>query len=231
MHANALAQNYFVTTEEWAALRGKFVVLDKVTHSLQSVVAKQVMKTIQEIEIVNAGEVPKLARRSAMTTTVFQGLCESALNAMKYLSILRGKYRAVWDEVGSVEKLFERLIISGEPGLKEVFLRGVAVAAGKIDHLDFKGTDPTSELAQVCTRLQTADVLRQQVLRQQEELRATARRATAAAADLAIPSPRPFSSFPVLFSCPETHPVRNGKPHASLKLRADQVRSPACTCD
>ena len=44
LHANALAQNYFLATEEWSVLRGKTVVLEKTTYSLQSIVAKQTMK-------------------------------------------------------------------------------------------------------------------------------------------------------------------------------------------
>ena len=49
LHANALAQAYFVSTEEWGALRGKPVVLEKTKYSLQSVVAKQLLKLIQDV--------------------------------------------------------------------------------------------------------------------------------------------------------------------------------------
>ena len=58
LHANALAQAYFVSTEERGALRGKPVVLEKTTYSLQSIVAKQLMKLIQDVEIINTGEDP-----------------------------------------------------------------------------------------------------------------------------------------------------------------------------
>ena len=82
---------------------------------------------------------------------------------------------------GSAEKLFKRLIISGEPGLREVFLRGVAVAAGKVERLAFQETEPASDFAQICTRLQTAtDVLRQQ--QEQEAAAAAAAGAPPAAA-------------------------------------------------
>ena len=47
LHANA--QWYFVSMEEWGALRGKPVVLEKTTYSLQSVVAKQLLKLIQDV--------------------------------------------------------------------------------------------------------------------------------------------------------------------------------------
>ena len=74
LHANSLAQVYFLSTEEWTILHGKQVVLEKTTYSLQSVVAKQVMKTIGEAEIIHTGEVPRL-RRGAMTLAIFKELC------------------------------------------------------------------------------------------------------------------------------------------------------------
>ena len=110
------------------------------------------MKTIAEAEIVNTGEVPKL-RRGPMTQAIFKELCVSTLQAVKYKAALQTKYAAVWGETGSAEKLFKRLIVVGEPGLRQAFLRGLAVAAGKIENLDFQETDPTSDLAQVCVRL------------------------------------------------------------------------------
>ena len=177
LHANSLAQVYLLSTEEWSALHGKQVVLEKTTYSLQSVVAKQVMKTIAEAEIVNTGEVPRL-RRGAMTLAVFKELCTSVLQAVKYKAALQTQYAGVWGETGSAEKLFKRLIVVGEPGLRQAFLRGLAVAAGKIENLDFQETDPTSDLAQVCARLGNA----MEVLRQQQEQEAAKDRAAAAAA-------------------------------------------------
>ena len=52
------------------------------------------------------------------------------------------------------------------------------MAAGKIAHLDFQETDPTSDLAQVCARLKTA----MGVLRQQQEQESAAKAAAKAAA-------------------------------------------------
>ena len=60
LHANA--QWYFVSMEEWDALCGKPVVLEKTTYSLQSIVAKQLMKSIHSVEIINTGEVSRLRR-------------------------------------------------------------------------------------------------------------------------------------------------------------------------
>ena len=82
LHANALAQAYFVSTEEWGALRGKTVVLEKTPYSLQSVVAKQLLKSIQDVEIINTGEVPRL-RRGATNIAMFKDLCSSVLHAVK----------------------------------------------------------------------------------------------------------------------------------------------------
>ena len=182
LHANALAQAYFVSTEEWSALRGKPVVVEKTTYSLQSIVAKQLMRLISDVEIINTGEVPKL-KKQGMNQNMFKDLCSSVLNAVKYRAALHAQYVGVWDEVGSAEKLFKRLIISGEPGLREVFLRGVAMAGGKIERLNFAETGPSSDVGQVCTRLQKA----KDVLRQQQEQRAAAQRAAAATAAEAPP--------------------------------------------
>ena len=169
LHANSLAQAYFLTTEEWPMLQHQHVVMDKTTYSLQSVVAKQTMKTIAEAEIVNTGEVPKL-RRGPMTQAIFKELCVSTLQAVKYKAALQTKYAAVWGETGSAEKLFKRLIVVGEPGLRQAFLRGLAVAAGKIENLDFQETDPTSDLAQVCVRLGSAmEALQAQQAQQEQE--------------------------------------------------------------
>ena len=124
LHANSLAQVYLLCTEEWSALHGKQVVLEKTTYSLQSVVAKQLMKTISDTEIVNTGEVPRL-RRGAMTLAVFKELCTSVQQAVKYKAALHTEYAGVWGETGSAEKLFKRLIVSGEPALRQSFLRGL----------------------------------------------------------------------------------------------------------
>ena len=110
LHANALAQVYFVSTEEWSALHGKQVVLEKTTYSLQSVVAKQLMKKIYDTEIVNTGEVPRL-RRGAMTLAIFKELCSSVQQAVKYKAALHTQCTGVWGEIGSAEKLFKRLIV------------------------------------------------------------------------------------------------------------------------
>ena len=178
LHANALAQNYFLSLEEWGALRGKLAVIEKTTYSLQSIVAKQLVKLIQDMEIVSTGDVPKL-KRTTMNITLFKELCSSVLNATKYKARLQQQYVGVWDEVGSAEKLFKRLIVSGEAGLREVFQRGVALANGQVQRLDFRETDPTSDLAQVCARLQTAtDLLRK---KQEEEAAAAAAAAAASA--------------------------------------------------
>ena len=74
LHANGLAQQYFISAEEWSSLRGRQVVVEKMAYSLQSVVAKQVMQAIEGQEIITTGEVPKL-RRGAMNLELFKNLC------------------------------------------------------------------------------------------------------------------------------------------------------------
>ena len=70
-HANVLAQSYFVSTEEWGALRGKSVMLERTKHSLQLLVAQQLMKSIQDVEIVDKDEIPRL--RSTATNKKCSG--------------------------------------------------------------------------------------------------------------------------------------------------------------
>ena len=90
LYANSLAQVYLLSTEEWACLHGKTVILDKTPYSLQSIVGKQVMKAIQETEIINTGEVPRL-RRGAMTLVMFKEFCTSVLQAVKYKEALAAR--------------------------------------------------------------------------------------------------------------------------------------------
>ena len=181
LHANALAQHYFVSTEQWAALRGQSVVLERTAHSLQLLVAKQLMKGIQDVEIVDdTDETPRL-RHSATNKHLFRQLCATVLYAANFKVHLRAQHMGVWDQVPSAEKLFKRLMVSGEPALQEVFRRGVAVADGRIERLNFPETDPSSDWAEVCARLQKAtNALKQR--HQQGEREPAAVEADAAAA-------------------------------------------------
>ena len=104
LHANALAQQYLTSTEEWDTLRGKVVLLEKTTYSLQSIVARQVMKLIQDVEIINAGEVPRL-RRGAMSLVMFKDLCSSVLNAVKYKAALHAQYLGSREIVALVPRI------------------------------------------------------------------------------------------------------------------------------
>ena len=75
--------------------------------------------------------------------------------------------------MASAEKLFKRLIVSGEAGLRQMFLRGLAVAAGKIEYLNFQETDPSSDLAQISSRLDSAmEALRQKQAEQEAQAKA-----------------------------------------------------------
>ena len=177
-----------MSTEEWGALRGKTVVLEKTPYSLQSVVAKQLLKSIQDVEIVDKDEIPRL-RSTATNKNLFRQLCAMMLQAANFKEKLRAEHMGVWDEVPAAEKLFKRLMVSGEPALQEVFRRGVAVADGRIERLNFPETDPSSDWAEVCARLQKAtDALKQ---RQQDEEAAVASPGVADASPGVAPAPAP----------------------------------------
>jgi hypothetical protein len=90
LHANSLAQVYFLGVPEWATLRSKTVDFGKERHSLQHLVAAQTMRIISESEIVNSGEVPKL-KKVCMTQTIFKewprGVCH-ALGSLPVAALL-----------------------------------------------------------------------------------------------------------------------------------------------
>ena len=184
LHANALAQTYFISCEEWTALLGRTVSLEKSAFSLQEVVAKQVMQIIGEAEILSGGEVPKL-KKSNMTLFVFKELCNTALLAAKYKSHLQNKFAGVWSGVASGDKLFKRLIVSGETGLRSVFSRGLSLACDKIEKLDFVETDPTCDFAQIIGRMESAMATLREEERKKTEAAAAAKAEAAQAATAA----------------------------------------------
>lgn len=69
--------------------------------------------------------------------------------------MLENQFASVWSDVPSADKVFKRLIVSGEVALRQMFLRGLAVS-GKVDNLDFRASDPTSDWAQITQRLESA---------------------------------------------------------------------------
>ena len=76
----------------------------------------------------------------------------------------------MWSTVPSAEKVFKRLIVSGEPTLRQTFLRGLAVS-GKVENLDFQMSDPTSDWAQIVERMESAVAM----LKAEEERKAAER--------------------------------------------------------
>ena len=90
-----------------------------------------------------------------------------ARQGSKYKAFLENQFASVWSTVPSAEKVFKRLIVSGEPTLRQTFLRGLAVS-GKVENLDFQMSDPTSDWAQIVERMESAVA----VLKAEEERKA-----------------------------------------------------------
>ena len=76
LHANALAQHYFVGAADWSGLKGRTVEFDGVAYSLQTLVAGHVTSTICSAEILaTTQETPRL-KRSSMSLNTFYEICD-----------------------------------------------------------------------------------------------------------------------------------------------------------
>ena len=154
VYANSLAQHWFFSPA-WVRLKNIIYDMGDGPQSLQRTVALQVTQTIEEGEINWVGDVPKL-KKVTVTMDTFTEMCESAFHALKFMLYLQEKYQAVWHSVSSAQKLFRRLVVRGEKGLQQAFLRGLRLAGEKVAHLDFKACEPESDIAEVLNRLDTA---------------------------------------------------------------------------
>ena len=155
LHANALAQHYFVGATPWAALKGRAVEIDGALHALQSLVAQHVTSTICTAEILaTSQETPRL-KRSTMNITVFKELCDATSYGANYMCHLQNKYHMVWASVVSAPRLFRRALLQGEACLRQSFLRAFA-AANRVESLDFETLEPGSDFALVIDKLNAA---------------------------------------------------------------------------
>ena len=118
------------------------------------------MRCVSEGEIINAGEAPKL-RKAAITTQIFREMCHVAFQAMKYKQLLEAQYASVWTSVPAADRWFRRLLIGGEPALREMFSRALTLA-GAVETMNVLDSDPASDLAGVLGKLGAAvDALKQ----------------------------------------------------------------------
>ena len=154
VYANSLAQHWFFSPA-WVRLKNIIYDMGDGPQSLQHTVVLQVTQTIEEGEINWVGDVPKL-KKVTVNMDTFTEMCESAFHALKFMLYLQEKYQAVWHSVSSAQKLFRRLVVRGERGLQQAFLRGLRLAGEKVAHLDFKACEPESDIAEVLNRLDTA---------------------------------------------------------------------------
>ena len=155
LHANALAQQYFVGAPDWAELKGHTLDFDGVSHSLQTLVVSHVTSTICSAEILaTTQETPRL-KRSSMNMNTFKEICDLVKFASQYMRHLQQKYHMVWPNVVSAARLFKRVLLNGEVGLRQTFTRAMS-CANRVDRIDFEKTDPGCDFALVIDKLQTA---------------------------------------------------------------------------
>ena len=104
-HANALAQQWFLTTE-WQGLRG--VTLSGWSEekglTAQMAVAGMVTKALSRCEIQAKGDTPKLGRCS-INLEVFREMAGTVCPAMQYFDRLQMLYQQAWWAVPEAKKV------------------------------------------------------------------------------------------------------------------------------
>ena len=175
LHANAVSQYYF-QSKEWQALRGKMARFDGRAHQLmQLLVLNQALRKVEQAEICNKKDVPRLMR-CEKTLETLNTMCETIEPAVAYFDMLFAKYSAVISQVPSASKLRKRLLFDGEDNLRYSFRCCWERHSGSIERMNFAETDTLSEFALVQQKLNDA---------------LEALRAAALVQQLAVPKPTP----------------------------------------
>ena len=91
LHANALAQHYFVGATEWAGLQGRVVEIESVSHSLQTLVAQHVTNAICTAEILGTTQETPRLKRSTVDITIFNEICDALACGAWYMVLLQSK--------------------------------------------------------------------------------------------------------------------------------------------
>ncbi|CAJ1352747.1 unnamed protein product [Effrenium voratum] len=150
--ANLFAQSWLLQPE-WAALAGRSLTLDGQSFDVQTLVMSQAARALSSAEILTNTEIPRV-RRSPLSLALFRELCNVQIPAAEYVGRLLAKYGGV--STRTLCGLMRRLLVDGEPRLRESFLQGytVAVRSGGKDAFLFADCCPESEYALVEEKLQ-----------------------------------------------------------------------------
>ena len=135
-HANALAQQWFLTTE-WHGLGS--VMLNTWSEkpiTAQVAVTDAVTKALSQCEINSKGDTPKLTRCS-ITLDVFREMAGIIRPGVEYFNKLQAKYQVRWWKVGGAKKLGRRVLIDGEAGLRGTFLAAYEHCGRDVSKLSF----------------------------------------------------------------------------------------------
>ena len=104
-HANALAQQWFLTAE-WQGLRG--VKLDALTEArsvtAHMAVADAVTKALSQCEIQSKGSMPKLTR-CTITLEVFREMAGIIRPGLAYFQKLQAQCQVAWWKIGGAKNL------------------------------------------------------------------------------------------------------------------------------
>ena len=122
---------------------------------MQVVVLKQAIAKIEQADICNQQDTPKLLR-STMTREVMLSLCEMIEPAVAYFDRMTVKYGAVVNQVPSFCRLRHRLVADGEDSLRKVFRSCYESSFKDINKMDFEESDSRSEFAFVLGKLEEA---------------------------------------------------------------------------
>ena len=155
-HANALAQQWFLTGE-WHGLRG--VTLgpwcEEKSLTAQMAVAEIVTKMLGRCEIQSKGDTPKLVRCS-VNLDIFRETAGVITPGLQYFRRLQETHQAAWWKVGGAKKLARRLLIDGEPNLRSIFIAAYEQSGHDVAKMSFSQTSLGSDFAMVEEKLALA---------------------------------------------------------------------------
>ena len=155
-HANALAQQWFLTGE-WHGLRG--VTLgpwcEEKSLTAQMAVAEIVTKMLGRCEIQSKGDTPKLVRCS-VNLDIFRETAGVITPGLQYFRRLQETHQAAWWKVGGAKKLARRLLIDGEPNLRSIFMAAYEQSGHDVAKMSFSETSLGSDFAMVEEKLALA---------------------------------------------------------------------------
>ena len=181
-HANALSQQWFLTTE-WRQLKNCTLRHEVIDHafqkqapeaslhqslSLQQCCADIIIKMLSQTEITKKADIPKLGR-SLVTADVFKEVVTIPIPAIEYFNGLRQKHPQSWSMLPAGSKLARRLLVDGEPGLRQTFLAVYEQMRRSVCAVTFMDTAVGSDFAMVEEKLNSNTLKLQSEAKQAEE--------------------------------------------------------------